>query len=211
MADTFFTRARRLVASGADELLTAAERRSALALAREAIRDMDWAIEVAQDQHARALAIVSLGEGKIAELEAVVAARGEDARYAFGRERPDLARRALAAQIEAEEAISAERERIGHARAEAEALAAAMPGLEARRRAMVDGVVVEPAGPTPAIDPNLIQRAAAAEAALARAATLAGEDAGVPGIDTLRREDEIAARLAALGADKPKAARRNRG
>lgn len=210
MANTLLSRARRLIASSADELVSAVERVSVDALKREAVRDMEAAILTGRRQHARAARMVTDHERGAADLEAKVAACGDDAGFALARGRKDLAERAIARQLDLESEIAGARERALHARSEADALDGALIALVARLEAMVGGEAPAPAVGDHAIDPRILERADAAEAALARASELAVDAGAIPAIDALRREEEIARRLKSLAPARTKPDRASR-
>lgn len=208
---TFLSRARRVVSGGVDELLTAAERASGDALVREAIRDMDAAIDAAHEQRARAALITERAQRDAADLAEQRTAREEDARYALAKDRRELAAQAIALQLDLEAEVAALEQRATHAAAERDALDAALADLAERRAAMAAGAVRGGDVPAFAIDPRILHQAAEAETAFARAISRLGREARVPTLDALRREDEIAARLAALDTEASKPSRRKRG
>ncbi|WEK44912.1 MAG: PspA/IM30 family protein [Candidatus Sphingomonas colombiensis] len=201
------TRAYRLVSASADAALEAAERFSGDALVREAIRDMDHAIDALKRERRAATERLASIEQDRATSHERLATLTEQARYALDRDRPDLAERAVAARIDVEAGITAFDRRQAEteaARAQAEA---ALADASARRVRM-DLPSAAPESSAPALD----ARVARAQAGFERAQTLAAaRHAELPGlgeIEALRREERIAADMGALRAERRKPAPR---
>lgn len=190
MAETVFGRLQRVVSAGVGEALDAAERFTGLGLLRESIRRVE--AEIAGSKRRQAAATAGRAEAAEQERGFRKEAGGltDDARFAIGKDRPDLAKRAIARQLDLEE--SARRAALSEAShaAEEHRLADEIRLLEARRVTL------------------------AAELAEATARqeleSAPGRRSADPDIETLRRDEDIARRLAALTepAAKPRKGKR---
>lgn len=218
MSHSLFSRVQKIVAATVETAVDSAERASSLSLMRKAIRDVEATIEahertIADAQRTRDLATVAerTARAEIRKLE-------DAARYALDKGRDDLARAAVAQQMQlerqlaehartrvaAEQAGRAAADAIGDATTRVEQMRAELAALEkARARADADSVA-----PDAANAPD--SRLRAAEAAFARAAKAAGAqplavtpESDVAEIAALRDADEIAARLTALKVKTP--------
>ena len=182
MTESMLGRLQRVVSAGVGEALDAAERFTGLGLLRESIRRVEAEIAGSKRRQAAAAA----GRAEAAEQQRAyrkeAAGLTDDARFALGKGRPDLAERAIARQIDLEDSVRrAAASEASHA-AEEKRLAEEIAELEARHAAL------------------------SAELSAAMVAKDAG--GSVPDITALRREEDIATRLAALQNAAPAKSRR---
>jgi len=227
MAESIFVRVQKVVTGGLDTAVGAAEQLSGTSLMRQAIRDMEGAIAKARDGAEAARSRRLHAEHQIAGARQQLATLKEQARFALGKGRDDLAEAAIARQIDVEGHIArldtaradaaTEERRLEDSRTELnlrkgrmeEELAAFQ---SARRSAELDGA----APGTP--DAKVQRKAERAEDSFRRAMTAAGTvpadgadaqaGAKVAEIAKLQREAAVAERLAALRANQEKAAPR---
>lgn len=217
MAEPVLKRMQRIVAAGLESAADAAERINHPGMMRHAIREVDQAIDrlVRQQDAASARALQA---NKLATtVRAQVATLLGDARLAIARGRDDLARAAVARQIELEEEVA----RLGEARAQAEGevreLEATIGELRARKQQMAqDYAALEAAkrevaaGGDAGIECKVRRAEEAFDRARAAAGVAAGRPSEVPAADVAaltaaRREEEVAARLAGLRGMEPAA------
>ncbi len=217
MSDSIFVRVQRVVTGGVGSALDAAERLSGTGVMRQAIRDMDSAIERARGESEGARVKRLQAAHRLQECRKQLATLKEQARFALGKDRLDLAQAAIARQIDVEAQIAA------LARAETEAAAAErrldestaelklrrgqmydeLRGFEAAQRAGSNG---DDAPGSP--DSRLQRQAERAQEAFERAMDSAGGLSGgraspeaaakVAELERLQKEAAIAERLAAL-------------
>src|SRR3954468_14761138 len=115
MAESIFVRVQKVVSGGLDSAVASAEQLSGTSLMRQAIRDMEDAIAKARDGAEAARARRLQAEHQITGARHQLATLHEQARFALGKGRDDLAEAAIARQIEIEAQIG----RLDAARAEA--------------------------------------------------------------------------------------------
>ncbi|HEU0097291.1 MAG TPA: PspA/IM30 family protein [Allosphingosinicella sp.] len=234
MADSIFVRVQRVVTGGVGTALDAAERLGGTSVMRQAIRDMDSAIDKARAEGESARARRLQAAHRLQECRKQLATLKDQARFALGKGRTDLAEAAIARQLDVEgqaaslakaesEAAAAER-RLEESAAELKLRRSQMydelRGFEAAQRAASDG---EGAPGSP--DSRLQRRAERAQEAFERAMEAAGGLSGgraspeaaakVAELEALQKEAAIAERLAALqgggsGAAPSAAAKRGR-
>jgi phage shock protein A len=220
MADSIFVRVQRVVTGGVGSALDAAERLGGTSVMRQAIRDMDSAIDRARSEGESARAKRLQAAHRLQECRKQLATLKEQARFALGKDRMDLAEAAIARQLDVETQVAA------LTRAEAEAAAVErrleesaaelklrrgqmydeLRGFEAAQRAGTDG---DDAPGSP--DARLQRRAERAQEAFERAMESAGGLSGgraspeaaakVAELEALQKEAAIAERLAALRGD----------
>lgn len=222
MSDSIFVRVQRVVSGGVGSALEAAERLSGSSVMRQAIREMDMAIEKARAESEGARAKRLQAAHRLQECRRQLATLKEQARFALGKDRMDLAEVAIARQLDVEAQIAS------LARAETEAATAerrldeSAAELKLRRGQMYDELrsfeAAQRAGSTGedgpgSLDSGLQRRAERAQEAFERAMDAAGGLSGgratpeaaakVAELEALQREAAIAERLAALkGGDK---------
>jgi phage shock protein A len=227
MSDSIFVRVQRVVSGGVGSAIDAAERLSGTAVMRQAIRDMDSAIEKARAESEGARAKRLQAAHRLQECRKQLATLKDQARFALGKDRVDLAEVAIARQLDVETQIAA------LAKAEAEAGAAerrldeSAAELKLRRGQMYDELrgfeAAQRAGSNcddspGSLDSRLQRRAEQAQEAFERAMDAAGGLTGgraspeaaakVAELEALQKEAAIAERLAALqGAGKGAAPR----
>ncbi|HET9641010.1 MAG TPA: PspA/IM30 family protein [Allosphingosinicella sp.] len=217
MAESIFVRVQRVVTGGVGSALDAAERLGGTSVMRQAIRDMDAAIDKARAEGDDARARRLQAAHRLQECRKQLATLKDQARFALGKDRMDLAEAAIARQLEVESQVAA------LTRAEAEATAAErrleesaaelklrrgqmvdeLRGFEAAQRAGSDG---DDAPGSP--DSRLKRRAERAQEAFERALEAAGGLSGgraspeatakVAELEALQKEAAIAERLAEL-------------
>jgi phage shock protein A len=96
MAVSIFVRVQNVLSAAADTTISFAERASGTSLMREAIRQVARAEDEARECIERADARRLHARGRQETLRHQVETLGEQARYALGKERPDLAEAAIA-------------------------------------------------------------------------------------------------------------------
>jgi phage shock protein A len=219
--DPFSTRVRRVVTASIETAVSAAENVSGSALLREAVRELERAEEAMRRDRDR---LIAKRDGAAADQKSrklKAAEMAENARYALAKGREDLATEAIAHQMD----LEADADRLSTVQAECKVELAqvdeALAELAARREKMRRDVAAvasaegnyRPAGkPTPQ---------SKVDSAIARANTIferaTGRDAdplhgpttarGMAEVETMKREDAIAERLAALKAKPEKPAK----
>jgi len=229
MSESVFIRVQRVLSASAEEAADALERASGTSLMREAIREIDRVSDRlrAQREAAESRRIQATHQQK--DLHERLVTLDEQARYALGKGREDLAEAALSQQLTCEAQLETLAGTQSEAAAEARELGENLAALKVRKAEMERELAsVETA-----------QRAAAstvggakaangvkhnverAEAAFERAMNAvgragpnvadSGEAAKLAEVDALQRQDRIAERLAALRAAaaqaSPKAAK----
>ncbi|MET1111232.1 MAG: PspA/IM30 family protein [Allosphingosinicella sp.] len=217
MAESIFVRVQRVVTGGVGSALDAAERLGGTSVMRQAIRDMDSAIDRARAESDGARSKRLQAAHRLQECRKQLTTLQEQARFALGKDRMDLAEAAIARQLDVEAQVAA------LTKAEAEAAAAErrldesaaelklrrgqmveeLRGFEAAQRAASDGGEA-PGSP----DARLQRRAERAQEAFERAMESAGglngaratpeAAAKVAELEALQKEAAIAERLAAL-------------
>ncbi|HEX8126488.1 MAG TPA: hypothetical protein VF548_12980 [Allosphingosinicella sp.] len=233
MSDSIFVRVQRVVSGGVGSALDAAERLGGNSVMRQAIREMDSAIEKALAESEAARARRLQAAHRLQECRKQLSTLKEQARFALGKDRLDLAEVAIARQLDVETRIAAV------AKAETEAsraerkLEESAAELKLRRGQMYDELrsfeESQRAGSSAEdgagwLGSGLQRRAERAQEAFERAMDSAGGLAGgraspeaaakVAELEALQKEAAIAERLAALrgegkgGVSKPGGQRR---
>jgi phage shock protein A len=218
MSESIFIRVQRVLSAGADSAVGAAERVSGASLMRQAIRDIDGAIEDIGAARDAAESRRVHAEHQHKRLRGTLATLEEQARYALSKQREDLAEAAVGRQI----ALEAQVAELGKARTEATAelaqLADGLIALKARKAQMEAEFATFQAArrdadadsPDRSRARRTARRADRAEEAFARGMAAAGGVNGEPAtvadlaklaeVDAMRRADAIAERLAAMRA-----------
>lgn len=217
MSDSIFVRVQRVVTGGVGSALDAAERLGGTSVMRQAIRDMDSAIDKARAEGESARARRLQAAHRLQECRKQLATLKEQARFALGKDRMDLAEAAIARQLDVETQVAA----LTKAEAEAEAaerrLEESAAELKLRRGQMYDELrsfeAAQRAGSSGDDAPGspgsqLQRRAERAQEAFERAMDAAGGLSGaraspeaaakVAELEALQKEAAIAERLAAL-------------
>jgi phage shock protein A len=214
MAESIFVRVQNVLAAAADTTVSFAERASGTSLMREAIRQVARAEDEARECIERADTRRLQAQRRQQTLREQVETLAEQARYALGRERPDLAQAAVALQIDCEaqakQALTAQQEAVD----EAARLGESVTALRTRKLAMQKELAAFEAAQGDASKSSasvgspierkvsraeaLFERAMAASGGADLGLLPAGDAAKLAEVEALRREDEIAERLAAL-------------
>lgn len=217
MSDSIFVRVQRVVSGGVGSAVDAAERLSGTSVMRQAIREMDGAVEKARVEAEGARTRRLQAAHRLQECRKRLETLKEQARFALGKDRLDLAEAAIARQLDVETQIAS------LAAAETEAASAerrfeeSAVELKLRRGQMYDELrqfeAAQRAGSTAgdgpgSLDSRLQRRAERAQEAFERAMDAAGGPGGgrsspesaakVAEIEALQKEAAIAERLAAL-------------
>src|SRR5215207_6232699 len=135
MAESIFLRVRRLISGSIEDSVDAMERAGGTSVMREAIREVDRAIDEVRSEHEAATArrLQAVRQERLTRER--LAGLDEKARFALGQGRDDLAEAAVTRQLEFE----AQAERLQAVQAEAEQEAArleeCLAALEAHRTA----------------------------------------------------------------------------
>lgn len=231
MTESIFVRVQRVLSTGVETGVGAIERASGSSLMREAIRQVDRALDDICAEQAASRARRAQAARQQQTLRERLATLSEQARFAMSKGREDLAEAAVARQLDYE--AQAERLKKDQAQAAAEAarLDACLAAMKVRKAEMEKELAAfqtarrEAACGEYAATPAERSRTkvARAEAAFERAMAAAGgggaglidpeEAAKLAEVDAMQRDDRIAARLAALraqAAPAPAAAGRKR-
>lgn len=219
MADSIFVRVQRVVSGGVGNALDAAERLSGTSVMRQAIRDMDCAIDKARAEGDSARAKRLQAAHRLQECRKQLATLKEQARFALGKDRLDLAEAAIARQLDVETRIAALAKAESEAGAVERRLEESAVELKLRRGQMCDELrsfeAAQRAGSSAedspgSLDSGLQRRAERAQEAFERAMDAAGGLSGgraspeaaakVAELEALQKEAAIAERLAALRA-----------
>ena len=203
-SENFFQRARRVLASNVDSALGAAERATGPALLQQAVRDLQSGRDRLERARTNAEQQASISRKRAEEHRASATRLEDDAAFALTKDREDLARDALADQLEREQAArQADEAAVDHDR-QATELAAAIEELDAeivRAQADVDAIASGQsasntlAGASNARTERLIERSRALIDRMGDHQARDGAD-----IAALRHADEIDARMAKLKA-----------
>jgi len=215
MADSIFVRVQRVVSGGVGSAVDAAERLSGTSMMRQAIRDMDSAIERARDEGDSARSKRLQAAHRLQECRKQLATLKEQAQFALAKERLDLAEAAIARQLDVEAQIASFAKAESEAAAVERKLEESAAELKLRRGQMYDELrsfeAAQRAGTgegSESPDSRLQRRAERAQEAFERAMDSAGGLSGgraspeaaakVAELEALQREAAIAERLAAL-------------
>jgi len=218
--DPFSTRVRRVVSASIETAVSAAENVSGNALLREAVRELERAEETMRRDRDQLIARRDGAGADQKARKAKAAEMADNARYALAKGRDDLATQAIAHQMD----LEAEAERLATVQAECKVelsqIEEAISELLARREKMSRDAAAaiasnlggyRPSGkPTPQskVDAAVARANSVFERATGRNADPLRDPAtarGMAEVEAMRRDDEIAERLAALKAktDKP--------
>jgi phage shock protein A len=187
MADSIFVRVQRVVSGGVDSAVEAAERLSAASVMRQAIRDMDGAVDKALAEGDSARARRLQAAHRLQECRKQLATLKDQARFALGKNRVDLAEAAIARQLDVEAQIASLAKAERDAAAEERRLEGKAAELKLRRGQMVDELRGFEAAQSAAStgdeapgspDARLQRRAERAQEALERAMEAAGGMSG---------------------------------
>ncbi len=216
MSESIFIRVQRVLSAGADSAVVAAERLSGAGLMRQAIRDLDGAMDDVRRAQDGAEGRRVHTEHQHRRLREKLATLDEQARYAMAKQREDLAEAAVGQQITVEDQIVAVKKTQAEAVAELKRLGESMAALKLRRKQMEAEFAAfgkaqreaDLATPGHSAAQRNNKRADRAEEAFARGMAAAGgadrvltptgDAAKLAEVDAMRRADAVAARLAAL-------------
>lgn len=217
MSDSIFVRVQRVVSGGVGSAIDAAERLSGSSVMRQAIRDMDCAIERARSDSEAARAKRLQAAHRLQECRKQLATLKEQAHFALGKERLDLAEAAIARQLDVETRIASLTASETEASASERRLEESVAELKLRRGQMYEELrsfeAAQRAGASGdegpgSLDSQLQRRAERAQEAFERAMDAAGGLSGgraspeaaakVAELEALQKEAAIAERLAAL-------------
>lgn len=225
MSDSIFVRVQRVVSGGAQSAVDVAERLSGTSLMRQAIREMDEAIDRARRESEAASATRSQAEHGIAGIRAQLATLKEQASFALTKGRDDLAEAAISRQLD----LEAQAERLGKVRADAadeqRRLDDSLASMKVRKTGMEQELAAFQAAQNAAAAGDTggkaERKATRAEEAFERAMATAGgvagsrpapaESAKVAEIEALQKQARIEERLAALRAAGAKAPAAKKG
>ncbi|HEX8225419.1 MAG TPA: PspA/IM30 family protein [Allosphingosinicella sp.] len=223
MSDSIFVRVQRVVSGGVGSAMDAAERLSGASVMRQAIREMDSAIERARTEREAARARRLQAEHHLEACRKQLATLKEQAQFAVGKQRLDLAEVAVGRQLDVESRIATLAKAEAEAKADESRLGESVDALKLRRAQMFEELRAFEAAQRAAStdfeapgspDARVQRRAERAEEAFERALAAAGGLSGgraspeaaaaVAELEALQKEAAIAERLAALSdAGKP--------
>lgn len=211
MAEAIFKRMQRAVSAGLESVADAAERLNGNGMMRHAIREVDQAIDHLRGRLETAQSCARQADWRQAAIADQVRDLAQDARFAMEKGREDLAQVALGRQLDLEEQSRQLKRSQREAEREAAQLEASVNELRARKAQMEQDYAALEAAKREAQalgqDPKTERKVKRAEAAFERARSAAGcatspvhmpAPPEVQEIKAARREDEIAARMAAL-------------
>jgi len=225
MAESIFARVRRVVSGRVEDQVDAMERANNDSVMREAIREVDRAVDVVrkdqQDAMTRRLQ-AARQQKTIAERADAMTAKAE---FALNEGREDLAEGALTRQVDLEEQVQKLRSVQDLAKVEEEKLEESLSALSARKREMEEALAAFQVARTEvnaggldgvSASVEIERKMEKAEAAFDRAMSSEGgvgfsrSDVEainqVAEIDTMSRRSEVSDRLAALKSKNTKAA-----
>lgn len=219
MAESIFVRIQNVLAAGADSTVSVAERASGNSLMREAIRQAARAEDDARECLETAKSRADHARRRQKTLREQMATLEEQARYALGKDRPDLAEAAVSRHIDCEAQVKQAATAETEATDEAGRLEECLTALRARKIQMQKELAAFEAsqltGSAARPGPDRVERKLSrAEALFERAMAAngggdlglvpAGDAAKLAEVEALRRTDAIAERLAAMRGE-PKA------
>lgn len=226
MVESIFVRVQNILAAGADTAASAAERASGTSLMREAIRQVERAEDETRDGLQAAKARQFHAERQQQALREQMATLDEQARFALGKERPDLAEAAIARHLDCEKQAKQLEGVAREAGEEMLRLDECLAALKVRKAQMqkelaaFEAVRRQAAAADGALPGDRLERKVArAETLFERAMAAAGgtdvglmpagDAAKLAEVEELRKEATIAERLAELRArlDTPPPAR----
>lgn len=211
MAEPFYMRAKRVVSAGIETALDHAERASGTSLMREAIREVDRAMDKVRREQEDAVDQQNQAAGQ----QTLSAKRAEEwggkILFTLEKGREDLAEAAIIQQMEFEAKVRHFKNLEASARTDASRLAGLLEELAARKAAMQEELAEfetmmrenQAAGEDNAsADPDVERKVARAEESFDRTMEMTGGVAGTARhaaeIGKLQRNSEVADRLAAL-------------
>jgi len=220
MAENIFSRVRRIVSGGVEDLVDSMEKAGGESVMREAIREVDRALDEARVEMGRAAARKAQAARQVQMVGAKLEELTAKAKFALEQRREELAEAAVARQVDLETQIPVLEGAGKEAGEDEERLHACVAALAARKRQMESELAafvaarreIKAAGcavtPKEACDNRTIERA---QEAFDRGMVHAGGVAGPGAIDpeaakklaeleTLERSQKIGARMAALKA-----------
>lgn len=217
MTESIFVRVQRVISASADGAVAAAERASGTSLMREAIRQVERAADEVRTEHDAARARRAQAEHQQKLLRERLATLDEQARFAIGKGREDLAEAAVGQQIVHEKELARLKKIAVEATDEAARLERCMADLRLRRSQMEKELAAfqaaraAPLGDAPIPTSDRAERKAErAKETFERALSAAGglatgladdDDAGkLAEVEKLQKEAAVAERLAALRA-----------
>ena len=200
MAEPFYMRAKRVVSAGIESALDHAERASGTSLMREAIREVDRAMDKVRREHEEAVDRQSQAVGQ----QKLSAKRAEEwdgkVRFTLEKGREDLAEAALMQQMDFEAKVKHFKNVEASAKTDASRLANLLEDLAEFERMMSENKAASEDNAD--VDRKVDQKIERAEATFDRTMEIAG---GVTGtskhaadIGKLQRNTEVEERLAAL-------------
>ena len=225
MGEPIYLRVRRVLSASAEEAVDALERASGASLLREALRQVEGALDEVRAEHEAQAARAAHARQQQQALRAQIADLDEKARFALGKGRDDLAEAAVSSQLDLEARI----ERLDIVQADAAEqvvrLDECLAALAARKAEMQKQLrQFETARRDEQVDSRESRRDQRIERTVARAEqaferVMASTEDTVGGdehedklaeIDAIRRDAALAERMAALraAADKGRGARR---
>jgi phage shock protein A len=226
MAESIFTRVRRVLSGRMEDRVDEMERSNSDSVMREAIREVDRAIDEVRRQQETAMMRRLQAERQQQTLGKTAAGLTDKAKFALGEGREDLAEGALSRQVELEEQAAKLTNVQEVAKIEEAKLEESLSALRARKKQMEEALAAfqiakaeSSTGPDGSSTGSIIEREHRienAEAAFDRAMTGGGGigfsrgDAEainkVAEIDTMSKRATVAERLAALKSEGTKAA-----
>ena len=220
MAETIVMRVKRIVSASVEDMVDRMERAGGTAVMREAIREVERAVDGAPAEHGSVVARRLQAERQQRMASERIQTLGERAGFALDEGREDLAEAAVARQVDMENQIARLCRVVAEAREEAATLERAIAALEERRATMaaeLEGFEAarreaERTVAPPRVDGRrrTVERAEQAfERAMSGAGGAAGmaradaaTAAGMAELDTMQRGKAVRDRLAALKADR---------
>ena len=212
-----FTRVRQVVSASIETAVSAAENISGNALLREAVRELERVEESMRRDRDRLIVSREAAAADQKARKSKAAEMAENARYALAKGRDDLAKQAIAHQID----LEAEADRLATLQAECRVeltqVDEALAELKARREKMsrdvaaaaaaqLDGGPSRPGKPSPQskVDGAVARANEVFERAAGRKSDPLRDPAtarGIAEVEAMRREDSIEERLAAMKAN----------
>ncbi len=222
MSEQLVSRVKRLVSGGVNSLVDAVENASPELVMKEAIREVDSAVDEVRDELGRVLANKHLASRRLMDASAKHDSLGEQIETAVKEGRDDLAEAAISRQMDLESQIPVLESAVSDADSEEEELESYIEALQARRREMEEELAAfkesreeQPslnADGTPAQSSGTERKVSKAEQAFDR---VMRDASGLPGsggasrsdaaklaeLETLSRNNRIQERLAAAKAN----------
>lgn len=222
MAESIFARVRRVLSGSVEDAVDGLERAGGASVMREAMREVDRALDEVRATKQAAAARRLLAERQTRMIAERLSALTDKARFALAEGREDLAEAAVTRQI----ALEAEAERLedvkGEAAEEEARLDECIAALEARAQNMRDDLKAyeaaqgeadamamkagAAAGPAARVDRRVDRAEAAFERVMGNASAKVGDPKtarSIAEIDAMQKSATVAQRLAALKATAP--------